>query len=354
MVKSMVVSGAAWAVGCIVGVAACGGHPNGNGGIDAMGEMDGGGKSDAMPPDAIAPGAMHHGYVVSRMFVPTNDSQALAYGLDLGGSTSSTLDGTVDNALGKFFSAVSSISADIDLQGAIDTAVDHGSLLLLLDLETTGFLDASVARLGEQLGSNPVPAACDGAADTTCRHHLTGTASFSIASDSPAVAAVSGAIVAGTFNGGPGTLVLPMAIDGTTPIKLNLLHGRIQASSISADGIATMNVGGLVGLDEVVSKIISAVQARFQAILLDSGCTPSGAPTCGCTAGSTGAMLLTEFDGDITGTTRDCVITNLEIMGSPRLKPLLKLDSCALDSCAAADTLSVGVQVQAARATFPM
>lgn len=351
MPKSMVVSVATWAVGCIAGVAACGSHSNATGGIDAMGAGDAGDKNDAMPPDMMPSGASHHGYVVSHMFVPTNAAQVSAYGLDLGSAISSTPDGTVDNALGKFFNALNSISPDI-IQGTINTAVDRGSILMLLDLDTTGFLDASAGTLGVKLGSNPVPAACDGATDTTCRQHLTGTASFSVAPNSPADAVVSGAIVAGTFNGGPGTLVLQIAIGSTTPIKLDLLHARIKAGSISAGGIATANVGGLVTLDQVFSKICPALQAQFQSIL-DRDCTPSGAgtpPTCGCTAGSTGAAILAKFDGDMLGTTPDCTVTTTEILSAPELKP----DSCPLDSCTAASVLSAGVKVDAVSATLPM
>lgn len=351
MPKSKVVSVVAWAVGCIAGVAACGSHSNSSGGIDAMGAADASGMTDAMSPDTVPPGAMHHGYVVSHMFVPTSDAQVSAYGLDLGSATSSTPDGTVDNALGKFFNALSSISPNI-IQGTINTAVDRGSILMLLDLDTTSFLDASTATLGVKLGSNPVPAACDGAADTTCRHHLTGTASFSIAPDSPTDAVASGAIDASTFHGGPGNLVLQIAIGSTAPIKLDLLHARIQASSISADGITTANVGGLVTLDEMFGKVCPALQAQFQSIL-DHDCTPGGAgtpPTCGCTAGSTGAAILAKFDGDMSGSTPDCTVTTTEILSAPELKP----DSCPLDSCAAASALSAGVKVEAVSATFPM
>lgn len=317
--------------------------------MDAMGAADARDTTDAMPPEAL-----HHGYVVSQMFVPTNDTQAQAYGLDLGSKTSSMPDGTVDNAMGAFFTAVNAFS--LDIQGTVNTAVDQGSILMLLDLQTTNFLDASAATLGVKLGANPVPAACDSAADTTCRHHFTGTASFSTAPNSPTDALVSGAIVAGTFNGGPGTLVLPIAIGSTTAIKLDLLHARVRASSISANGIMTATVGGLVTLDQIFPKIGPAIQARFQGIL-DLDCTPGGAgtpPTCGCKAGSTGAMIITAFDGDIPGTAADCTVTTLEIFSYPAIKALLQPDSCALDSCTAADALSLGVKVEAVSATFPM
>jgi hypothetical protein len=54
------------------------------------------------------------------------------------------------------------------------------------------------------------------------------------------------------------------------------------------------------------------------------------------------------------GADKNCVISTAEILGFPLVSALLKPDSCSTDSCKTADSLSVGVQVKAVKATFPM
>ena len=78
-------------------------------------------------------------------------------------------------------------------------------------------------------------------------------------------------------------------------------------------------------------------------------------PSCGCKASSTGATVVAALDGDLTmGADKDCVISTAEILGFPLVAQLLKPDSCSTDTCKTPDSLSVGVKVQAVKATFPM
>lgn len=50
----------------------------------------------------------------------------------------------------------------------------------------------------------------------------------------------------------------------------------------------------------------------------------------------------------------DCMITTAEILEFPLIKQVLLPDSCSADSCAAADSVSIGLRVEAVPATFPM
>lgn len=314
----------------------------------------GGDSSDS----TITPEGPHHGYVVSSASVPTSDAQVRQFGLDLGAKTSSKPDGTVDNALGMALSALAALNFGI--QGTVDTAIDQGSIILLIDFQTKDFTTSSAAGFAVKLGTNPVPAACSGATDTTCRHHLSGTGAFSIAADSPSDAAVAGKITGGTFNGGPGDVTLQIAIgSATAPIKLNLLHARAQVTGISDTGIMSAIVGGLITQADLTNSIGPAIQVQVAAIL-DRDCPVAvGAartpPLCGCKASSTGATVVAALDGDLTmGADRDCTISTAEVLGFPLVAQLLRPDSCSEDSCKAADSISVGVKVQAVKATFPM
>jgi hypothetical protein len=296
------------------------------------------------------PEGTHYGYVVSKANVvaPSGHSPS-EYGLDLGGATSATPDGKVDNRLGQ---ALGALSGFFNVQGTVDTAVAKGTLILLVDFQTKDFTNSSAAGLAVKFGANPIPAACTDANDTTCGHHLDGSAKFSLATNSPTDAALAGKIVNGTFNSDPGDVSLQLAIGSTTPIELNLLHARAKASTISATGITTLTVGGLLTLSDLTTKVGPAIQASV-ASLITADCTVSaGPPGCGCKVGSTGAQVISILDGDLTGSARDCAVSVEELLGYPVVSSLLMPDSCSKDSCTAADSLSVGIQVTAVKATI--
>jgi hypothetical protein len=292
----------------------------------------------------VATGA-HHGYVVATAQVPTNDAQVREFGLDLGSKTTAKLDGKIDNALGTALSTLAALNFDI--QGTIKTAVDQGSLLLLLDFQTDDFATSSGAGLSIKIGANPMPPACNGSGDTTCRRHLSGAGTFTIASDSPQDLALTGKIAGGTFNGGPGDATLAIAIGSPTPIKLDLLHARATLSGISDTGIMSAVVGGLVTQAQLNNEIGPAIKVSVDALLLRD-CPPTGAPpTCGCSG--TGLTVITALD-----TNADCKVSVEELLGFSLVKQVLQPDSCSKDTCTEADSLSVGVKITAVKGNFPL
>lgn len=309
-----------------------------------------GGSSES---STITPEGTHYGYVVSNAFVPTNDTQVRQYGLDLGAKLSAKPDGVIDNALGQALSALAGLNFDI--QGTINTAVDQGNIILLIDFQTKDFATSNAAGFGVKIGAMPTPPACNGSADTTCRHHLTGSATFKIAADSPDDV-VAGKIASSTFNGGPGDLTLQIAIGSSTaPIKLDLLHARAQATGVTDSGIMSAIIAGLVLQSDLTTKIGPAIQQSVSAILTRD-CTPRGAPPdCGCMNPSTGLTVVRALDGDLAATggpAADCQVSTEEVLGFPLVKQLLQPDSCTTDTCTTADSLSIGIKVQAVKASF--
>lgn len=286
---------------------------------------------------------MHHGYVVATAKVPANDTQVREFGIDLGSRTSATLDGRIDNALGTALSTLTALMFDI--QGTIDDAVDQGSLLLLIDFQTADFNNHDAAGFGIKFGANPVPPACNGDTDTTCRRHLSGTGQFTVAADSPTDALIAGEIANGTFTGGPGDITLQIAIGSTTPIKMDLKHARVTATGISDSGITSANVGGLLLQSDLMTQVGPAIQAEVTSIIARD-CTGSGA-NCGCTG--TGAAVITALDT----MPADCMVSVTELLEFPLVKQVLQPDSCTQESCSAPDSLSFGVRVTAVKGTFP-
>ena len=304
------------------------------------------------------PEGMHYHYVANQINVPTNNTQARSYGLDLNG------DGTVDNQLGMVLGTLSSMGFKV--QDNINTAVADGSIILLVDFQTKDFNSTTAAGISLYLGSNPMPAACNGSADTTCQHHLTGMGSFDAATNTNT--ALAGKIVNGTFTGGPGHVTLQIALGGQQGIELDLIGARAKASDISATAIGSTTspntatsassggaiLAGAVTQDDLNNKIIPAVQAQIAPIVVRDccgtgntahpTCDPNATPSCGCMDGSTGKTILGLFDTS----PKDCTVSISEIQNNSLIMSLLAPDVTIEGKMA----LSLGIQITTVGATF--
>jgi hypothetical protein len=286
--------------------------------------------------DTITPEGPHYTYVVSEASVPTNNVQATEFGLDLNG------DKVVDNQLGAVLAALS--AQNVDVQGAIKSAVDEGDIILLMDLQTSSFSSAGGAGLQVKLGDAPMPAPCTDTTDTVCRKHLDGNGSFAVSASSPADAAVTGKIVGGTFNGGPGNIAVQIALGGTDAVQLDLIGARAKASGMTEAGIDSVVVAGALTEADLNDQVIPAIHSQIVPLIMADCMDLTAPPTCGCPSGSTGATILTLLDT----TPKDCNVTVDEIRNNTLLKSLLAPD-VTIDGQAA---LSLGLKVKAVKGTI--
>ncbi|HEY0192410.1 MAG TPA: hypothetical protein VGC42_14925 [Kofleriaceae bacterium] len=315
-------------------VVACGGGDDGGG--------DDGGSDNGTPTGD------HHQYVVKKATVTSANTDDLS--LDFGSKTSSTPDGRVDNRIGQ---ALGLLSSFFDIQGTVDKAIAQGTLILLVDVQTTDFTNNTAgAGLSVKFGATPNPPACSSATDTTCGGHLQGGATFTIAAGSPTNAQLSGKVINGTFNAGPGNVALQIAI-GDSPIKLSLTHARAQATGMSASGVTSLKVGGVLTQTDLNTQVGPAIKTAVDAIINTDCPAPRTAPGCNCAANSTGAKVITMLDGDLTPTDKDCTVSLDEILKFPAVAAVLQPDSCSMDTCTTPDALSIGVQVVTTSASFP-
>jgi hypothetical protein len=287
--------------------------------------------------EEIRPEGPHYQYVVSEASVPTSNPQATEFGLDLNG------DKVVDNQLGSVLAAL--VTQGFDVQGAIKKAIDEGDIILLADLQTPSFSSSGGTGLKVVLGATATPTPCTDAADTVCRKHLTGTGSFTVSASSPTDAAVTGKIVGGTFNGGPGNLSLKIALGGPEGIQLDLIGARAKASGITEAGIESIVVAGALTETDLNTMVIPAIHAQLLPIIAAS-CTGTTPPECGCATGSTGRTILNLFDTS----PKDCIVKVEEIQNNTLIKSLLAPD-VTIDGTMA---LSVGLKVKAVKGTFPL
>lgn len=295
----------------------------------------------------VVPEGEHYAYVANKILVPTTNTQAREYGLDL------NKDGTVDNQLGMVLSTLGSMGFDI--QTTIDKSVAEGSIILLVDFQTKDFMNTTAAGIQVFLGDNEMPAACN--ANETynemtkmgCGRHLVPNSMFSIAANSPQNASLGGKTVNGTFNGGPGDLSLQIALGGTDAIQLNLIGARAKASAISAESIGSGTSGGVVfggaiTKEDIDTKVIPQIQMQLGPIITRD-CPAAMPTTCTCMDNSTGKTILGLFDSN-----KDCTVSVDEIKTNSLIVSLLSPD-VTIDGKMA---LSLGIKATAVKAQYTL
>ncbi len=287
--------------------------------------------------DEIKVEGPHYTYVVNEASVPSSNPQAVEFGLDLNG------DNIVDNALGNVLATLKGLNFDV--QGELTTAINEGDIILLMDLQTPSFSSSGGTGLQVHLSekASAMPAPCTDAADMTCRKHLAGTGSFMISADSPPNAAVTGKIVGGTFDGGPGSISLKIALGSSMGVQLDLIGARARANGMSEGGIDSVILAGAVSEEDLNTQVIPAIHQQLLPIIARD-CPNATLPNCTCTANSTGGTILGQFDKD----PKDCMVSVAEIQNHPLIDSLLSPD-VTIDGKAA---LSLGIKVKATKATI--
>jgi hypothetical protein len=255
-----------------------------------------------------------HHYVMDKQIIPTTNTEARNLGLDINNDT------VTDNQLGAVIGTL--VAQGLDPQPALDTAIDHGTILMLIDFEANGFT-TSETRFTLFSGANPQPPACNGGADTVCRHHLAGTGSFAVAATSAHDPLLTGNMVGGTAltNVDPaGHLQIQTSLLTANPITLNLIGARVKVVGPSDPGITSGVIAGAVAQTEIDAKLLPAWQQTFDATM-KADC-PGAPPSCGCVTGSTGKSFQQLFDTS----PRDCTISLNEIKTNSLIVSLLAPD----------------------------
>ena len=87
------------------------------------------------------------------------------------------------------------------------------------------------------------------------------------------------------------------------------------------------------------------------ALVADTCTATTSPPDCGCTG--FGAQIMSIADGS-DGSARNCQISVDEILANSVTGPSTRPDGCSMQTCTAADALSVGIVVDAVAATYPL
>lgn len=288
--------------------------------------------SDGTGPDGGTVVLVPHRYVMDAQRLPTTNTEAREFGLDLDG------DQMVDNQLGQVLATF--VSMGLDPRAALTTAIDRGTTIALVDLGTNDFTNTAQTRFTLYTGADPQPPPCNGGADPVCRRHLAGTGSFTVAPQSPVTPPLQGGIVNGTLTAGPGTLALPTVLFG--PITLDLFAARAKLSAIGESTLMTGVIGGAITQSDVNTKLLPLWAQSFDATL-KADC-PGAPPSCGCPNGTTGDSLRGLFDV----APNDCTITASEVQNNSLIQSLLAPDITIGGQVG----LSVGIGFSAVRGDF--
>lgn len=295
----------------VVVVAACsssnGSHPH-DAAIDTKVDARPDAPPDAPPDAAIdapaAPGGHLH-FVEDHATLPKTSNEARASALDLDGN------GTVDNQFGMVIAAF--YGQGFDLPAVDQKAVDTGKIITLLDVT-----DTSVASF---VGATPMPPACSSSADTVCRHHLSGTATFTVDPAAPTNPPLTGTTTTGVLTAGPGHLAVQLAWGPTSTTTLQLIGARVKLAQVSPTGIGSAIIAGGISQTEIDTKLIPLMQQSYMAQVTTDCANLQAPPGCGCTSGSTGATLISLFDAN-----HDCSITVDEVRTNSLIQSLLATD----------------------------
>ena len=280
-------------------------------------------------------GLVTHRYVVSQLRVPTTNNQAREFGLDLNG------DAVVDNQMGMVIATLA--GQGFMAQTATTASVDKGSILMLPELRSDSLTQSTLpATLAVFKGANPMPAACAGAADTTCKKHLTGTASFQIAADSSRDV-LTGAVVGGVFTAGPGHLRLIANIAGTNPVALDLVGARVKLTMLADGSIGSGILAGGITMADMNGKVYPEIQASAMAAVTRD-CTNPAAADCGCGGSSEGKTWL----GLLDTAPKNCAISVDEVKNNGLLQSLFAPDV----TLEGQQALSIGVSISTVGAKF--
>ncbi|MBK9034895.1 MAG: hypothetical protein IPL61_27130 [Myxococcales bacterium] len=313
---------------------------------DRPGAADAGAVVDAAPPVP----SRDHTYVISRIQMPRVAGEATAFGFDLDGVPGDDLDG-IDNSFGGFLTTLRLPSGT----AAVDTGIARGETIHLINLAAGDLLTPSPAGMWLFVGdpATATPAPCVTPSDINCRHHLEGTGQFSIADGTPTDPHLDGAVAGGVFQGGPGTLDLPLVlVEGHPPVTLTLHRARVQLDVVSA-GVGS-KIGGAITAVDFEAQIYPAVQ-EISTLAIERDCPmPRASPFCNCPSGSEGLGVI----GLLDTAPYDCKVSPLEVarfMDRFQRPDLDLFDaSGAPGSDGVNDSMSFGVGLQLVYATFPV
>lgn len=190
-------------------------------------------------------------YLVNDVLLPTTPAEASSYAIDVDG------DGFADNNFGQLLAVLS--AQGFDFLGPMDTAVASGSIVHLVNLQST-----------DKLFKN------DPAAQATwCIGVPTAAPPLFNGTDHPSCADTSGTFVAALSGGSftsaaPASTSNPISVDfelalGTSNIALTVLNARLSFTTNAAGNISVGQINGSIRHTDLLNTFAPAMAAACNA-----------------------------------------------------------------------------------------
>jgi hypothetical protein len=279
----------------------------------------------APPTTEVMPATgMQYQFVTNKLLLPTTQAQTQAFALNVDGDPQQHL----DNKFGELLTLLTSAVPGLELQSALDQAINSGQLVSLHVVKADDLLnDPSVSWsifLGQKTQSAP---------------RFDGSDKFTLDPAAPAGSPIVGSLANGHFTGGPGLARVQMFLLGQ-PVEADLIGVRLE-SDLSAKGCANGKLGGGVTVDEFRAKLLPAIADGLNQFIK--------------TDQAVATPLLQAFDSDHNGT-----ISLQELENNPMLMLAISPDLDLLDASGkfnpgqdgVKDSYSVGLGFTCVPATF--
>jgi hypothetical protein len=270
-----------------------------------------------------ATGVQYH-FVTNKLIIPTTQAQTQEFALNVDGDSQQNL----DNKFGELLTLLTSAAPGLELQSALDQAVNNGQLVTLHVVKADDSLnDPSVSWsifLGQKTQSAP---------------SFDGSDKFLIDSATPTDSSIVGSLTNGHFTGDPGSARVQVFLLGQL-VDVDLIGVHLE-TDLSAQGCTNGKLGGGVTVEEFRSKLLPAIADGLNQIIKENKAVAN--------------TLLPIFDSDHNGT-----ITIQELENNPLLMIAVSPDLDLLDASGkfnpgqdgVKDSYSVGLGFTCVPATF--
>jgi hypothetical protein len=270
-----------------------------------------------------ATGVQYH-FVTNKLIIPTTQAQTQEFALNVDGDSQQNL----DNKFGELLTLLTSAAPGLELQSALDQAVNNGQLVTLHVVKADDSLnDPSVSWsifLGQKTQSAP---------------SFDGSDKFLIDSATPTDSSIVGSLTNGHFTGGPGSARVQVFLLGQL-VDVDLIGVHLE-TDLSAQGCTNGKLGGGVTVEEFRSKLLPSIADGLNQIIKADQAVAN--------------TLLPIFDSDHNGT-----ITIQELENNPLLMIAVSPDLDLLDASGkfnpgqdgVKDSYSVGLGFTCVPATF--
>lgn len=252
----------------------------------------------ASTPTAVVTPAtgVQHQFVTNELLLPATRAQTQAFALNVDNDSQQNL----DNKFGELLTLLTSAVPDLELQSALDQAVDTGQLVSLHRVKTDDLLNDPSVSWSIYLGQG-----------TQTAPNFDGSDQFTLDSKTPLNSPIIGSLTNGRFVGGPGTAQVRMFLLGQQ-VEVDLIGVRLEAD-FSAAGCVNGKLGGGATAEEFEGSFLPAIAEGFNQIIKTN--TTAATP------------LLQAFDSD-----KDGLITAQELEKNPVLMIAVSPDLDLLDS----------------------